>query len=324
MTAQTHPIPSSPVRGGALDLLRFLAAAFIVLYHFGPDAPVPLDELAPMMGRGWLATDFFLMLSGYVLGRAYGRALDEARIDGATFFVRRLVRVWPAHAMVLAGFVVLTMLAVGLGLTIENPERFALPDLVSQLALTHAWGFSQHAGWNEPSWTLSALVACYALFPLAWWASRPLHGRALAVIGAVAVLVAGAAASLMLLDHSVRDLPFQFGVFRAVPLFLAGMLLARFAATAVVPQSAAIGLISAATGLLVCLQASPGEAAGLVSLAAIGTIVIACDRLGGDGSRLVRMADGAADRTEHRRYHRVAVKRSQASAPESGQRQPVI
>ena len=290
MTAQTHPTPT-PIRGGALDLLRFLAAAFIVLYHFGPDAPVPLDELAPVMGRGWLATDFFLMLSGYVLGRAYGRALDEARIGGTTFFARRLARVWPAHALVLAGFVVLTTVAVALGLGPEHPERFGLADLVSQLALTHAWGFSQNAGWNEPSWTLSALVACYALFPVAWRLSGPLHGRASAVVGAAVVLAAGAAGSLILLDHSVRDLPFQFGVFRAVPLFLAGLLLARFAAGFVLPRSVAIGLISAATGLLVCLQASPGEAAGLVSLAAIGTIVLACDRLGGAGSRLV---EGAA------------------------------
>ena len=290
MIDQTHPTPS-PVRGGALDLLRFLAAAFIVLYHFGPDAPVPLDELAPVMGRGWLATDFFLMLSGYVLGRAYGRALDEGRTDGATFFARRLARVWPAHAIVLAGFVVLTMLAVGLGVAIEHPERFALADLVSQLALTHAWGFSHTAGWNEPSWTLSALIACYALFPLAWRASRPLHGRASAVIGAAVVLAAGAAASLILLEHSIRDLGFQLGVFRAVPLFLAGLLLARFAAGFGLPRPVAIGLLSAATGLLVCLQASPGEAAGLVSLAAIGTIVLACDRLGGRGSRWV---EGAA------------------------------
>lgn len=290
MTAQTPPTPN-PVRGGALDLLRFLAAAFIVLYHFGPDAPVPLDELATVMGRGWLATDFFLMLSGYVLGRAYGRALDEARMGGATFFARRLARVWPAHAVVLAGFAVLTMLAVGLGLGLEHPERFAIPDLISQLALTHAWGFSQHAGWNEPSWTLSALVACYALFPLAWRFSRPLHGRASAVVGAAVVLAAGAAASLIVLDHSIRDLPFQFGVFRAVPLFLAGLMLARFAAGSTLPQPVAIGLISAATGLLVCLQAAPGEAAALVSLTAIGTIVLACDALRSGGSRLV---EGAA------------------------------
>jgi peptidoglycan/LPS O-acetylase OafA/YrhL len=61
-------------RGGALDLLRFVAALFIVLYHVAERAPVSLFAIHPALGRGYLATDFFLMLSGYVLARTYGRA----------------------------------------------------------------------------------------------------------------------------------------------------------------------------------------------------------------------------------------------------------
>ena len=45
-----------PGRGGALDLLRVLAAVLIVLYHFGQNAPVELEALHPVFGRGYLAT----------------------------------------------------------------------------------------------------------------------------------------------------------------------------------------------------------------------------------------------------------------------------
>ena len=45
---------------------------FVVLFHFGDEAPIPLHALHSVWERGYLATDFFLMLSGFVLARAYG------------------------------------------------------------------------------------------------------------------------------------------------------------------------------------------------------------------------------------------------------------
>src|SRR5690606_331498 len=39
-------------RGGVLDGLRFIAAAFIVLYHFAPNAPVDLTAVYPVLDRG--------------------------------------------------------------------------------------------------------------------------------------------------------------------------------------------------------------------------------------------------------------------------------
>ena len=59
--------------GASLDVLRFLAALFILLFHYGSNAPRDLETIVPVFRQGWLATDFFLMLSGYVLSRAYGR-----------------------------------------------------------------------------------------------------------------------------------------------------------------------------------------------------------------------------------------------------------
>src|SRR3712207_5722681 len=87
-------------RGGALDLLRFLAAGFIVLYHYEAYAPARFQDIHEALTRGYLGTDFFLMLSGYVLGRAYGPRLD--RVGPTGFLIRRVARVWPGHLIVLA------------------------------------------------------------------------------------------------------------------------------------------------------------------------------------------------------------------------------
>lgn len=287
----SDPSQPRPVRGGALDALRFLAAAFIVLYHFSPSAPVDLAEAWPVLGRGWLATDFFLLLSGYVLGRAYGPALDAGRMDGAAFLARRVARVWPAHLMVLGGFVLLVGASGAAGMGPLHPERFGLRELVSEAALIHAWGVTHQAGWNEPSWTLSALVACYALFPLAWRGSRLLAGRIGAVGAALVVLLGAGGLSLAVLGRPLWDLPFHLGVVRAVPLFLAGLLLARLAGGWRASRALAGALLLSAVGLLAALQAAErSEAQAFVSVAALAVIVLAADALRTGGSTLVARA----------------------------------
>lgn len=279
MAAESIESPSRS-RAGALDAMRFAAAAFIVLYHFGPDAPVDLAANVSVFGRGWLATDFFLILSGYILGRAYGQALDERRLNATTFFTRRIARVWPAQLMVLLALAALVLGAGFFGISPDAPERFRWPDFFAQAALLHAWGLTQQAGWNEPSWTLSGLVVCYALFPLAWRATAGLDGRVSALLLAVGLVCGAAVLSLMLLDRSLFDLPFNLGLVRALPLFLFGAVLARFAAGRRFRRAACAASILAAAGALVALQApAQTDLTALVSILAIATIIVSSDGL---------------------------------------------
>lgn len=272
-------IPAAP-RSGALDALRFLAAVFIVLYHFGPNAPVDLAAEAPIFARGWIATNFFLILSGYVLGRAYGRALDAGALKPLGFFARRLTRVWPAQVLVLGGLIVLVAAAAVIGIAPGSPERFRLGELLAQVSLTQAWGVTRQAGWNEPSWTLSALVVCYALFPLIWRASRPLAGRTAALGLGVVLLMGAAVASLEWLGHSLFDLPFHQGVLRALPFFGLGLMLARFADGRRQSRAWSVASGLAALGALVVLQAAPRtEASAFVSILAIALVVVSADGL---------------------------------------------
>ena len=278
-TLAASPVSANP-RAGALDALRFLAASFIVLYHFGPNAPVDLASSAAIFERGWLATDFFLILSGYILGRAYGRALDERRLNVTTFFVRRVTRVWPAQVMVLGALAVLVLAAGLAGIAPGSPERFQWSDFLAQASLTHAWGLTQQAGWNEPSWTLSALVVCYAAFPVIWFLSRPLSGRGAALVIALLLLVGASLLSVNLLGRSLFDLPFHLGVLRALPLFAFGALLARFSSGRRMDRAlcAAIGL--ATLGAFISIQApARTELTATVSILAIAAIIVSADGL---------------------------------------------
>jgi peptidoglycan/LPS O-acetylase OafA/YrhL len=214
------------VRGGALDFLRFLASLLIVLYHFGAEGPMRIERFHQVFSRGFLATDFFLMLSGYVLGRAYGASTLSGRISPARFWLRRAARIWPGHLIVLAAMAVLVLVLNAVGTDAHKPSRFVWDQLAVQAMLIHAWGVPSD-GWNLPSWSLSALIVCYAIFPFMWKAANKVrHPIVLPLVGLVTVIVFEVIARGVF-KHALADLQFQFGVVRALPLFVLGVCLAR-------------------------------------------------------------------------------------------------
>ena len=223
-TSPTLPVLS---RDGPLDALRFLAALFIVLYHVAERAPVSLFSLSDAFGRGYLATDFFLMLSGYVLARTYGPRVLNSDIDTLTFLKRRVQRIWPPHLVVLALFVTFFVGASTIGLAPQNPQWFQWDQLPAQVFLVQAWFAPGTSGWNTPTWTLSALIVAYALFPAIW--------RRVATTRRPMILLALGVAAYLAIDYAALavfhvpgyQLPLRFGLIRGVPLFVIGLLVAR-------------------------------------------------------------------------------------------------
>ncbi|WP_454759360.1 acyltransferase family protein [Caulobacter segnis] len=237
---KSSTVPALPVlsRDGPLDALRFLAALFIVLYHVAERAPVSLFSLSPAFGRGYLATDFFLMLSGYVLARTYGPRVLGAEVDTLTFLKRRVQRIWPSHLVMLAAFVAFFVGTSSIGLAPQNPQWFAWDQLLPQVFLVQAWFVPGTSGWNMPTWTLSALIAAYALFPMVWRkvaaTQRPLQLLAMGVCAWVAIDFA----ALMIFDVPSYQLPLKFGLIRGVPLFMIGLLVARLPVTTLARRQA--------------------------------------------------------------------------------------
>ena len=221
-TAQPLPL----TRGGALDALRFLAAFCMTIHHFAIDAPRPLGEIHPVFERGYLATDFFIVVSGYVLGRIYGERVVTGRIGVGEFFLLRAGRVVPAHLMVSAAFVLFVLAAGAAGLSPSHPEWFDWGQLPGQVLLIQAWGPFGGKGWNAPAWSLSALLACYLAFPPIWRALRRVRSPALALIMGLLILPVSDALASALTGYTIYQMPMSFGVVRAAPLFFLGVCLA--------------------------------------------------------------------------------------------------
>ena len=74
-----------------LDGLRGVAAIFVVCFHLAE--PLSSSHLDNVVNHGYLAVDFFFLLSGYVIGYAYDDRWGKLTIGG--FLRRRLERLQP-------------------------------------------------------------------------------------------------------------------------------------------------------------------------------------------------------------------------------------
>ncbi len=90
MTAETLPLASKP-RFEILDGLRGVAAMIVVAFHlFETYSAGPSDQI---LNHGYLAVDFFFVLSGFVIGYAYDDRWGH--MTTWDFFKRRLIRLQP-------------------------------------------------------------------------------------------------------------------------------------------------------------------------------------------------------------------------------------
>src|SRR5579875_3300219 len=90
-TAVLKTKPHYPI----LDGLRGVAAITVVAFHiFEAHSTSSLEQI---INHGYLAVDFFFLLSGFVIGYAYDDRWHKLSIGG--FFKRRLIRLQPMVVM---------------------------------------------------------------------------------------------------------------------------------------------------------------------------------------------------------------------------------
>lgn len=151
--------------------VRFLAAAWVMLYHF--QAPLAtIGVLVPVLHDflrvGRLGVDLFFALSGFILTHTYLTKLGpRLRWDGTwRFWYLRLARIYPVHFVMLnvAGLAAILQMRF----TADQSERSWLNpvDYLKQVLLIHEWGPDPQRGWNFPAWSLSMEWLAYLLFPL--------------------------------------------------------------------------------------------------------------------------------------------------------------
>ena len=120
-----------------------------------------------MVDHTWhfnLFVDLFFVVSGFVIARQYFDRVGDTASTGR-FLWRRIARIYPLHLATLAFYVAIALaLHSGVGKS-DNPARYPFSDLPAQLLLLHAFD-GERLTFNFPSWSLSAEMFCYLLFPL--------------------------------------------------------------------------------------------------------------------------------------------------------------
>lgn len=130
-----------------LTSLRFFAALAIVLFHLDKHVPITFPNSLS------LGVSFFFVLSGFILTHAYGEEFPIKQ-----FFLNRFARLWPVHVFCFM-----------LSILLLEAERVELSvRTLLNLTLLQAWVPLKGVpfAFNGPSWSISAELFFYALFPL--------------------------------------------------------------------------------------------------------------------------------------------------------------
>ena len=263
---------SSPIRLTALDGLRGLAAILVAAYH----ADEFYSRGAPTVVRGYLAVDFFFLLSGFVLAMTYDGRFARG-LTAREFMVRRFLRLAPLYwAGCAIGLVSLYSVAGN-----DWPSRTVTLGL--NLLFLPAWSdFSDFImPVNIPGWSLFfEVIVANGLFAVLW--SR-LRGRTLVVlVMTAAAVLAYVAKTFGHLNFGFSWHGFVYGFARVLFSFFGGVLLFRWRhrlPSVRVPTLALAALLTAS--LMVSVD---GKAGKVYELACVVMIFPAIVHLGA-GSR---------------------------------------
>lgn len=214
----------------ALTSLRGIAALAVVMQHFSSTAQEHCRSTIPsLVPHGYLAVDFFFVLSGYIMCYTYLRKFER---DGWSayrpFLQRRAIRLLPLNA-----FVTITLLFAGWLSTWTTGKNMFYGDLrvpydvVVNLLMLQGLGIGHNM--NGPSWSVSAECMAYIAFPLLIYAvfSRRRVAVGLALVAALALLLKVALAAPKL--GLAADDPLGGGM-RCLSEFTLGMLVYRWTA----------------------------------------------------------------------------------------------
>jgi peptidoglycan/LPS O-acetylase OafA/YrhL len=231
------------VRYVALDSWRGVCALAVAMFHF-PIAGSLRDF--PLFSHGYLFVDFFFVLSGFVIATAWERRLAK-RSEVLSFLIRRFGRLWPLHAFVLGLYVAVSLIQGDLG----QDERHSVAAIFTNVALIHGLGIHQDLTWNGPSWSISVEALLYVLFAFLVRLPKKEWIYVLLIVGSLSIIRWQA-------PNGMAS-TFDYGVFRGVAGFLAGVLVTRAAVRrfGLAAELAAVAAVAAFVSLGVATVLAP-------------------------------------------------------------------
>lgn len=236
-----------------LTSLRFFAAIWVAFFAFWPHMDAALTPM--VVAKGYLGVDLFFVLSGFILCHVYLERFGTRGFDYRAFLTARVARIYPLHLATLLGVMALGLGATAAGISIDN-NILGWDTLIPNLLLVQSWGFVNEAGWNHPSWSVSAEWSAYLTFPLYAYVAWRLRTRPLlALLLAAALLIGLYEVFPRLAGFPLTQATIHWGALRIVPAFAYGCalylafrqqrlthpVLATIASTGFVITSASIG-----------------------------------------------------------------------------------
>ncbi len=168
---------TTPSRLLGLDALRGIAAFCVVLFH----VRTVFETASQYSPRAYLAVDFFFVLSGFVMARAYEPKL-RAGFGGDRFFKARYLRLWPTIAFGSLLFVPYVREAAD-GFNLAFAKVF-----IANILLLPAVGENDFFPLNAPAWSIFFELVANLIHGMVLW---KLGSRAL--LGIVLVCLCGLA-----------------------------------------------------------------------------------------------------------------------------------
>jgi len=160
-----------------LHSVRGLAAMAVLVFHWGAlfNVHPQLHEYGGLFsgwwfisfftGFGWVGVMFFFVLSGVVLAAPY---TTDRPVSVGKFYLRRLLRIYPALWMQILIFVILGGIVLGM------PEMPRDASFISNALLWLNLPPNYVSPVNGVWWTLPVELGFYLLFPLVIWCCRNL------------------------------------------------------------------------------------------------------------------------------------------------------
>ncbi|WP_286857868.1 MULTISPECIES: acyltransferase family protein [Sphingobacterium] len=215
-----------------LDGLRGVAAITVVCFHiFEAFATSHLDQ---RINHGYLAVDFFFMLSGFVVGYAYD---DRWRtMTTMDFIKRRIIRL---HPMVVMGAIIGALMFYSQGCSVWDVSKVTVSALLLATVLNallipalpghEVRGLGEMFPLNGPSWSLFFEYIGNVLYVLVIrkFSTKALGGLVVAAACGLAVFAIWGPLGDICAGFSLTGMEFTAGSLRLLFSFTAGLFLSR-------------------------------------------------------------------------------------------------
>lgn len=148
-----------------LDVVRFVAAAGVIIQHYYQGL-IGHERLSGGSDLDFLSlfVDIFFIISGFVISSVYGTRIVSSR-DYLSFMQKRLARIAPLHWSTLLFIASIGGVLILIGRPSNFPDMYDWHCFIPNALFVHAFGTCQPTAFNYPSWSISAEMAMYLVFP---------------------------------------------------------------------------------------------------------------------------------------------------------------